>query len=302
MDETEKTSIVSTPTSIPTGSETLDNYNAERVRQINDLYDRNVTNINNTYNAAYDRSRAELEAARDKITPRSQDLMNQGAAEFERIRRNNDIRAASTGINSGAGSQLQLAASNAYQTGQAGLRRSENEALAEADRGIANLKTDIENQIAIAIGNNDFDRAKALFDEFGDQYSRTLAQAEQRAGYGDFSMYAQLYGQSVADQMKRDWTLRNPQIAYATGDLSAEDYFKLTGKYPPGYGGDTGYGSSGGRSYGGGTPQGYYSSGTVADVQRAMGLRADGIAGPDTFAALQSHPEYSQYLNKWYNT
>ena len=99
--------------------------------------------------------------------------------------------------------------------------------------------------------------------------------------------------------------LQNPELAYTLGKITPEEYFSMTGKYPNGYGiggGDEGGGgSSRGRS---GTPQGYYSSGTVANIQKQLGVSADGIAGPKTYAALQkanTNGQYDYYLDKWYN-
>lgn len=62
-----------------------------------------------------------------------------------------------------------------------------------------------------------------------------LEQAKIRAGYGDFSGFAQLYGDEAARQMQALWQAQNPQFAYMTGALTAEQYRTLTGQYPVGY-------------------------------------------------------------------
>ena len=66
------------------------------------------------------------------------------------------------------------------------------------------------------------------------------------AGYGNFDLYAQLYGQNTADQMRQLWIAQNPLLAYNTGAIDASTYFKMTGKRAPGTGG--GGNGGGGRS------------------------------------------------------
>ena len=316
MDETQNNLVVTSPadnptsttipSALPTGNTFTDQYNAQRLQQLNDLYDKNAASITSNLQTTYDQNKSDLEAARAKISPMYQQRMNEMGAEYERIRHNNNIQAAASGINTGAGSQMQLAQGNAYQSGQGTLRKAEGEALTEADRGITDLTTTFRNQMADAVNNNDFDRAKAIFDLYGDQYSQMMQQAEHRAGYGDFSIYAQIYGQDAAKTMEKSWLLQHPQEAYTTGKITADEYFKMTGKHPADVAEamySSGYGSSGGRS--GGTPQGYYSSGSVAAWQRANGVSADGIAGGKTLAALndkisQGDADASALRQKWF--
>lgn len=320
---TESTSIVAQPesttaadlsattpttstSSLATGNSTIDDYNAGREQRLRETFDAGKQSAIAALQTAYDRSRVELEAARDKIPGMFQERGNEVASEYERQRRNNNIQAAATGINTGAGSQMQLAQSNAYQSAQAGLRESENEALIDADQGLVNLKMDFENKVAEAIANNDYELAKMLFDEYGDQYQRIMTQAQHLAEFGDFSLFKMLYGEQEAANMERSWMLENPDLAWTLGKITKEDYFKMTGKWPHESGGGGGGGSGGGRGYSGygSVPQGYYSSGTVANIQRQIGASADGIAGPETLARLQAantNGQYDQYISKWYN-
>lgn len=258
-------------------------------------YDKNLAQIADTYQ----QNMSDAEAYRAGISPRYQESMNALGAEYERQRRNNNMQAAVNGINTGAGSQLALGQSMAYQRNQGNLSRSEVEALNEAERGISDLdrayrnqqdiinteynnnvdrlnreyanqqatygttyqnnlldlKTNYQNKIAEAAANNDYQRAAALLDEYGAQYDRTMQQAQQLAEYGDFSVFANIYGIDAAQQMEKNWSMQNPELAYNLGRLTAEDYFKMTGKQPAGVTG-TGYGTL---SYGGG---GGWSSGS----------------------------------------
>lgn len=91
-------------------------------------------------------------------------------------------------------------------------------------------------------------------DKLGDyQYNQTWdAQQKQQkadnlAKYGDFTGYEELYGKDVADRMRNTWAAANPGAAYINGVITADQYYTLTGSYPPGY---TPEGSGGG---GGGT-------------------------------------------------
>lgn len=235
-------------------------------------YDKNIAQIANTYQ----QNLSDAEAYREGISPRYQESMNALGAEYERQRRNNNMQAAVNGLNTGAGSQMSLAQSMAYQRDQGNLARSEQEALNEAERGITDLgrdyrnrqeilnneynnnvdklnreyanqqatygttyqnnlldlKTNYQNKIAEAAANNDYQLAAALLDEYGAQYDRTMDQAEQLAEFGDFSMYANIYGQDAALQMEKMWGMQNPDLAYNLGRMTEEEYFNLTGKYP----------------------------------------------------------------------
>ena len=245
---------------ITTGNQTLDTYNTGRVNQINQMYDSQRDAALGSLEAAHNRTMSDAQAAYDKITPQYQEARNASGAEYERQRRNNNLQAQANGLNTGANSQMQLAASSVYQQNQAGLQKAENEALNESNRQMVTLKEQYEADVQDAIAKNDAQRAAALLNEYGQQYDRMQSEAKQLAAYGDFSLYAQLYGQQAADGMQRSWDLQNPALAYALGRLSAQDYFKLTGRYPPGspeaqaQAEASGGSSRGGGYYGGGEP------------------------------------------------
>ena len=183
----------------------LNQYNAQRENKIRNLYDTARQNTLQQYKTAYDQNMATQQRAMDKISPQYQEAQNQYAAEYERQRRNNNMQAAANGLNTGAGSQMQLGQMNAYGQGQAQLRKQENEALDNANQSMVDLKTNYQNQIAQATAQNDYQTAAALLDEYGKQYERQMTQASQMAEYGDFSMYANIYGQGAAQQMEKTW-------------------------------------------------------------------------------------------------
>lgn len=274
----------------PTGlsdQNNLNNYNTQRENQLRDVYNAAQQNTNAGLKTAYEQNMSNAQASRDQITPQYQTSMNALSAEYERQRRNNNLQGAANGLNTGAGSQLALGQSMAYQSGQGQLARSENEAINEANRGIADLQRNYQNAMAEAVANNNYQLASSLLDEYENQYNRQkaledqnyqraqqaeqqayqrafneesrdyeraynennrdytrswnedersydrqMAEAQARASYGDFSAYNNIYGKDVADTMELFWALQNPDAAWASGKLKAEDYYALTGKSP----------------------------------------------------------------------
>ena len=207
-------------------------YNANREQRIRDLYDQNLQSVQQGLKTAYDSNLNNAEFTKSTIAPQYQQSSNQLAAEYERMRRNNNMQAAANGINTGVGSQMQLSQSNAYLTNQAGLKAKENQALNSINNQILNLKTTYENQIAQAAADNNYKLAAAMLDEYDNQYNRMMSQAQNLAQYGDFSGYNDVYGEDAAGNMQRGWAMNNPYAAWATGKISAEDFYALTGKMP----------------------------------------------------------------------
>ena len=154
--------------------------------------------------------------------------------QYERNRRNFNRQAAGSGLNTGTASQAALAQNSTWQRDYGNLRTAEADALAKADQQMAALETQYKSAVASAIAENDYDRAKALMDEYGNQENRDAAMAKTLASYGDFSGYAKLYGDDAANNMAQYWIYSNPQLAYSMGKISADEYARLTGKYPGG--------------------------------------------------------------------
>ena len=184
------TTAATTPTSAvdatkSTSQDYLNQYNAQREQKIRGLYDASKNNALQGLKTAYDQSLSAQQRAADKISPQYQESMNQLSAEYERQRRNNNMQAAANGLNTGAGSQMQLGQMNAYSTAKSGLQKQENEALDTANQNMVDLKTNYQNQIAQATANNDYQQAAALLDEYGKQYERQMTQASQLAEYGE---------------------------------------------------------------------------------------------------------------------
>ena len=202
---------------------------------INDLYDAKKQSQLTQLESAYQESRAEAEATRDKLPGQYRQQANDLAAQYERNRRNFNMQAAGAGLNSGTASQAALAQNSAYQRDMGALRTAQADAMTEADRGIAELERQYQANVSSAIADNDYQRAQALLNEYNNGYTRDLNTAKTLAAYGDFSGYAGLYGQDTANNMAALWKAQNPDLAYNTGRMSAEEYKAITGKYPAGY-------------------------------------------------------------------
>ena len=202
---------------------------------INDMYDAKKQSQLSQLESAYQASRSEAEAARDKLPGQYQQQANDLAAQYERNRRNFNMQAAGAGLNSGTASQAALAQNSAYQRDMGNLRTAQADAMTEADRGIAELERQYQANVSSAIADNDYQRAQALLNEYNNGYTRDLNTAQTLAAYGDFSGYAGLYGQETANNMAALWKAKNPDLAYNTGRMSAEEYKAITGKYPKGY-------------------------------------------------------------------
>ncbi len=94
-----------------------------------------------------------------------------------------------------------------------------------------------------------------------------LKEAEARAQYGDFTGYGTLYGDEAANRMRLAWAAANPDAAFASESIDADEYYTLTGRDPHvrgagggGGGGIWGYGGSGWNDYGEGVPADYSPS------------------------------------------
>ena len=204
-------------------------------KAVNDLYDAKKESQLSQLESAYQASRSEAEAARDRLPGQYRQQANDLSAQYERNRRNFNLQAEASGLNTGAASQAALARNSAYQRDMGNLRTSQAEAMAEADRGLADLERQYQANVSSAIADNDYQRAQALMNEYNNGYSRDLNTAKTLAAYGDFSGYASLYGQDTADNMAALWKAQNPELAYNTGRMTAEEYKAITGKYPAGY-------------------------------------------------------------------
>lgn len=209
----------------------------QNTQQINSMYDAQKNAQLASLESAYNQNMSNAQAARDALPGQYQGRANDLAVHYERQRRNLNQQAAANGLNTGAGSQMQLALGSNYNRDYGNLRTAQQQAINDADRGIRDLQSAYQSSVQQAVANNDYQRAQALLSEYQNQYKQQLQQAQTLASYGDFSAYLSIpgYSQQQVDNMRNAWIASNPQLAYNTGALSAEDYYRMTGQWPAGY-------------------------------------------------------------------
>ena len=280
-------------------------YTGEGYDQVNSMYDAQKQSTLAGLESAYNQNMSNAQAARDALPEQYQSRANDLAVQYERNRRNLNEQAAANGLNTGAGSQMQLALGSNYQRDYGGIRRAEQQAINEADRGIRDLQSAYQSSVQQAVANNDYERARALLSEYKDQYQNQLQMEQTLASYGDFSGYSGIpgYSQQQIDNMRNTWIASNPQLAYNTGAITAEDYYRMTGQWPSGYTPP----STGGGYYGGGAgndtgtqtaPAATGASGMLAQLRAAGASAADilrfrqlnGLLNPESTAQTRPMP------------
>lgn len=159
------------------------------------------------------------------------------------------------------------------------------------------------------------DRGTDLRDQFSTLNS--LASTEQATSQQAYSQLAQLISSSgyqpteeelsragmsaeQANAIRQMWIASNPQLAYNNGQLSPEDFYKLTGMYPIGYTPETN--SSSGSGYYAGS--GYYGGGigTAAGASTAESASTKngdtGNGASVDMSRFHSQREFDQYLKE----
>ena len=97
---------------------------------------------------------------------------------------------------------------------------------------------------------------------------RAQQMASDLGSYGDFSGYAELYGEDAAKQMAMTWATANPLPAYLNGTITADQYYEITGEYPRGY---EVPGSGGGNALSGGWDPGNHAYVSRENYYRVTG-------------------------------
>lgn len=104
---------------------------------------------------------------------------------------------------------------------------AEGDRLKEQYSLAASLRDTEYNQYRDALGDYQYDQAWDA--------QQKQQKADDLAKYGDFTGYEELYGKDVADRMRNTWAAANPMGAYMNGTITGDQYYTLTGEYPPGY-------------------------------------------------------------------
>lgn len=139
---------------------------ADATSKINSLYDKALTAQKAGIDAQYKQSISDQEYAKSQIDPTYRRASNDLATQYERNRRNLNMQAMVNGLNTGTGSQQQLALNNVWTRNYADLQGQRAQSIALADKAIADLKNQYQAAIAQATAENDYKRAAALLDDY----------------------------------------------------------------------------------------------------------------------------------------
>ena len=203
----------------------------ESAGKINNLYDKQAETQAADLKADYDRNMSDVQAAADKIGPQFQDQANTLAGQFERQRRNANLSGMVSGLGSGAGQQQQNAMRNQFVSQYGALRGQEAGAINDINQKKANLTTAYNNALVGARADADAKRDQELIKNYDANRSWYETQAQGLASnYGQFDSLKDIYGEAQANQMRNTWIAQNPDVAFRSGMISADDYKKLTGK------------------------------------------------------------------------
>lgn len=228
-----------TTTTTTTTTTTLPKYEAQ-VDAVNKVYDTANSASLAALENAYNQSKVQAEAAKEKIPATYQAQANSISAQSERNRQAFNESAGAAGLNVGAGSQAALAQNNQLQADLTKIRTAEANAKQDIDNQLNLLYTTYQGNIAEALANNEYERANALMNEYQQaassavtvgqnqimldrqleqqQYDRAADQAANLAKFGDFSGYKALgYTDAQIAAMTSAWALANPELAAQLG-------------------------------------------------------------------------------------
>lgn len=137
--------------------------------------------------SAYDQNVLALDQAAANIPQTYRSARNQVAAANEISRAGLNEYAAASGLNTGAGGQMQLSLANTLQNNQSALYQAQADALAEIENQRAALKVSYQNAVAEAIASGNLARAEAKYSEWVRQEENLLQaamfNAQQKASY-----------------------------------------------------------------------------------------------------------------------
>lgn len=231
---------------------TVPDYTAE----INAMYDAQRQQQLQSLESAYNQNTQTLQSSLKDVSRNYGAKANDLNAQYERSRMAMNEQMAANGLNVGAGSQAGLAQQSNYLNAFGKIGAEQANAEQNINQQIANLEMTYKNAVSDAIAKNDHERAAALLaeykrrDEAAKEQQRyndnwALNKAQTLAQYGNFSGYAELYGQDVANAMQQYYDMMN-----GGGSSSRSGGYGGSGGSGGGGGGDNGTGGPG--KFGGG--------------------------------------------------
>ena len=132
---------------------------------IGSLYDAGRESALAEIRSGYENDMAEAQKSAEAIPATYRAAANAAAGDAAREKANFHELAAASGLNSGAGSQAQLAQSNAMLGNLASIRSAEAKAKTDAQTRREQIIRDYQNAVKKAIAENELARARALYEE-----------------------------------------------------------------------------------------------------------------------------------------
>lgn len=205
---TQATTTQTTQAAQPTITVSAPSVNSHKA-YIDDLYAAQREAALSALEAEYTAAIGELERQKAAIAPAYQSARNQTAGVNAQESRAMNEMFNAAGLSSGGRAQGAIAQSNVLQSELGALQQAETQALAEIESQRTQVAAQYQAKVREAIMNNEMEKAAALYDE-AIRYDNAMtsaakedaklklemqkSDAELRAGFGDFSGYASLYG------------------------------------------------------------------------------------------------------------
>jgi len=245
------TATTTTEKKSPTVKEQFEARDAQNQKGINTAYDSGLAaqkqGLLDAYNQNTGAQKQQAQDIQKHYAAANYDVGVQNDRNERNLTQFADVRQ----VNTGMGSQHRLNLGNARANAVEDLAFRQNQVLQENERQQQLMATTYQNQVQAALADNDYKRAAALLDNYNNQKTWQDQQAQILATYGNMDAYKDLYGDDAAKVMQGVWNAQNPEVAYRTGAITAEQYKQITGQYPRGYtppwsGGWSGWGYGGG--------------------------------------------------------
>lgn len=262
---------------------------------------------------AYQSSLAGYESSRNQIAPTYQAQRNQTAASSDVNWNGFNEVAAANGLNTGAVGQAALSRAVTLQNNMNALNQSEAEELSKIDLEVAQLTAEYNSAIAKAKASGDADLAAALYQQFNDyiaqkQTERDNAQALQQAQQ-EAQAAAQQDAYEVALDLITSGIMPTASQLAAAGMTRADAeslYYQVMAQQAAKSSGRSG--GSGGRNTkknnnsgsGGYSDNGNLTATQVKELQKYLGVTADGKWGNNSSAAagnLSADDAWKAYQN-----
>lgn len=183
---------------------------------INDLYDAQREAALAALKSAYDQNILAVDAMAEKIPGIYDETRNQAAANAEINKANLNESFAASGMNTGAGSQVKLSQGNTAQAAMNAINLAQAAALKDVEQQRLSIKTQYQNDIALAIANGDLERASALYKEAVRVDESIVQTALNQA---QLNLQAYTTNQSVANA-DREYQMNLAKLFATAGDYS----------------------------------------------------------------------------------